>query len=179
VRSASSGYDCREVIGQPITIVIPRKTGKTKTHDSTASGEERYRTNFETVRKQAHGSLIVFPTALPFKLCAKAKLLGIEDSRGIYQQKTNTKPNRHLLGKRKHRSKNLLATMPSVQATSISPVATRRYKTTPSKDVIPGDCQCSSLLYEKTRWIGAGGFGHRDHRSCSYAETDRTKRECK
>jgi PAS domain S-box-containing protein len=109
------GYTAEEVVGQPITIVIPQdRQDEERTILTRIRRGERIE-HFETVRQRKHGSLIwVSLTISPVKN-AEGKIVGASKiARDITEQKRTSDLIATLAREAEHRSKNLLAT---VQAT--------------------------------------------------------------
>jgi PAS domain S-box-containing protein len=147
------GYTAKEVIGQPITIVIPQeRQAEERTILSRIRRGERI-DHFETVRQRKQGSLInVSLTVSPVKDAA-GKIVGASKiARDITGQKRNQEQIATLAREAEHRSKNLLA---NVQATvNLSQSDTVQGL----KHAIEGRIQALAnvhSLFVETRWIGA------------------------
>jgi PAS domain S-box-containing protein len=147
------GYTAEEVIGQPITIVIPADR-----HDEERAILTRIRRgelvdHFETVRQRKHGSLIVVSLTVSPVKNAEGKIVGASKiARDITEQKRSQEQIAILAREAEHRSKNLLA---SVQAT----VTLSQSDTSEGlKHVIAGRIGALAnvhSLFVETRWIGA------------------------
>ena len=146
------GYAAEEVIGQPITIVIPKDRQNEEreilTHIRRGEG-----VHFETVRQRKHGSLIaVSITVSPVKN-AQGKIIGASKiARDITEQKRDQEQMVTLAHEAEHRSKNLLAIVQAAVHLSQSD--------TPQglKSAIEGRIQALAnvhSLFTQSRWIGA------------------------
>ena len=146
------GYAAEEVIGQPITIVIPKDRQNEEreilTHIRRGEG-----VHFETVRQRKHGSLIaVSITVSPVKN-AEGKIIGASKiARDITEQKRDQEQMVTLAHEAEHRSKNLLAIVQAAVHLSQSD--------TPQglKSAIEGRIQALAnvhSLFAQSRWIGA------------------------
>ena len=147
------GYSASEVIGQPITVVIPqdRQSEEREILTRIRRGERLH--HFETVRQRKNGSFIVVSLTVSPVKDADGKIVGASKiARDITEQKKNQELIVTLAREAEHRSKNLLANaMATVNLSqSNSPEGL--------KEVIAGRIQalanvCS--LFAETRWIGA------------------------
>jgi PAS domain S-box-containing protein len=147
------GYTAEEVIGRPITVIIPQDR-----HDEERMILTRIRRgeridHFETVRQRKDGSLInVSLTVSPVKN-VEGKIIGASKiARDITEQKRIHEQITTLAREAEHRSKNLLA---NVQAT-----VNLSQSDTPEglKRAIEGRLRALSnvhSLFVETRWIGA------------------------
>jgi PAS domain S-box-containing protein len=147
------GYTAEEVVGRPITIVIPQdRQDEERTILTRLRRGERIE-HFETVRQHKHGSLIwVSLTISPVKN-AEGKIVGAwKIARDITEQKRASDQITTLAREAEHRSKNLLAT---VQATvNLSQSDTSEGL----KRAIEGRIQALAnvhSLFVDSRWIGA------------------------
>jgi PAS domain S-box-containing protein len=147
------GYAAEEVIGQPITIVIPQdRQDEERTILTRIRRGERI-DHFETVRQRKHGSLIVVSLTVSPVKNAEGKIVGASKiARDMTEQKRNQEQIATLAQEAEHRSKNVLA---SVQATVML-----SQSDTPEglKQVIEGRIQALAnvnSLFVETRWIGA------------------------
>jgi PAS domain S-box-containing protein len=147
------GYTAEEVVGQPITIVIPQdRQDEERTILTRIRRGERIE-HFETIRQHKRGSLIwVSLTISPVKN-AEGKIVGASKiARDITEQKRTNDLIATLAREAEHRSKNLLAT---VQAT----VNLSQSDTTEGlKRAIEGRIQALAnvnSLFVDSRWTGA------------------------
>jgi PAS domain S-box-containing protein len=147
------GYTAEEVVGQPITIVIPQdRQDEERTILTRIRRGERIE-HFETVRQRKHGSLIwVSLTISPVKN-AEGKIVGASKiARDITEQKRTSDLIATLAREAEHRSKNVLAT---VQATvNLSQSDTSEGL----KQAIEGRIQALAnvnSLFVDSHWIGA------------------------
>jgi PAS domain S-box-containing protein len=148
------GYTADEVIGQPVTILIPPDR-----HDEEPTILERIRRGerieqYETVRLRKDGSRVdISLTVSPVK-DAKGKIIGASKiARDITERKRNEAQIAILAREAEHRAKNVLAT---VQAT----VHLSQSDTTDGlKQAIEGRIQALAnvhRLFVESRWRGAG-----------------------
>ena len=147
------GYTAEEVIGQPITIVIPQDRQDEERVILTRIRRGERIEQFETVRQRKHGSLIVVSLTVSPVKDAEGKIVGASKiARDITEQKRTQEQIATLAREAEHRSKNLLAT---VQAT----VNLSRSDTPEGlKQAIEGRILALAnvhSLFVKTRWIGA------------------------
>ena len=147
------GYTAEEVIGQPITIVIPADRHSEERDILTRIRRGERIDHFETVRQRKHGSLIVVSlTVSPIKN-AEGKIVGAsKTARDVTERKRAQDQITTLAREAEHRSKNLLA---SVQA-----AVNLSQSDTPEglKRAIEGRIQALAnvhSLFVETRWIGA------------------------
>src|SRR6516225_6983743 len=147
------GYTAEEVIGQPITIVIPRDR-----HDEERTILTRVRRgerieHFETVRQRKHGSLIAVSLTISPVKNSEGKIVGASKiARDITEQKRSQEQINTLAREAEHRSKNLLANVQAMvnlsQADAVEDL----------KKAIEGRIQALAnvhSLFVATRWIGA------------------------
>jgi PAS domain S-box-containing protein len=162
------GYVAEEVIGQPITIVIPQER-HSEEQDILARIRRGERIDhFETVRQRKHGSRIaVSLTVSPVKN-AEGKIVGASKiARDITEQKRSQDMIAALAREVEHRSKNLLA---NVQATvNLSQAETPEGL----KQAIEGRIQALAnvhSLFAESRWTGAELSTIASHELAPYAE---------
>jgi PAS domain S-box-containing protein len=147
------GYPAEEVIGKPITILIPPDYQKEE-----AAIIERIRRgqrveHYETVRQRKHGSLIdVSLTISPIRN-TQGKVIGASKiARDITERKRNEAQIVNLAREAEHRTKNILAT---VQAT----VRLSHSNTSDDlKNLIEGRINALAkvhTLFVQSRWTGA------------------------
>jgi PAS domain S-box-containing protein len=147
------GYTAEEVIGKPVTILIPPER-----HDEEPAILARIRRgerihHYETVRQRKDGSLLnISLTVSPVKN-AQGKIIGAAKiARDITEQKRYEQHSAMIAQEAEHRTKNILAT---VQAT----VSLSRSDTTDGlKRAIEGRIQSLAKLHDlffKSRWTGA------------------------
>jgi PAS domain S-box-containing protein len=167
------GYAAEEVIGQPITIVIPQdRQDEERTILTRIRRGERI-DHFETVRQRKHGSLIVVSLTVSPVKNAEGKIVGASKiARNITEQKRNQEQIAILAREAEHRSKNLLAT---VQAT-----INLSQSDTPEglKHAIEGRIRALAnvhSLFVETRWIGAELSAIATQELAPYSETDETR----
>jgi PAS domain S-box-containing protein len=147
------GYTAEEVIGKPITILIPSDR-----QDEEPAILERLRRgqrieHYETVRQRKDGSLIVISlTASPVRN-AEGKILGISKiARDITERKRSEEQIGTLAREAEHRTKNVLATVQAAVNLSQSKTADGL------KRAIEGRIQALAnvhALFVETRWKGA------------------------
>jgi PAS domain S-box-containing protein len=147
------GYSAAEVVGQPITIVIPYDRQDEERVILTRIRRGERIDHFETVRQTKHGSLITVSLSVGPVKDAEGKIVGASKiARDITEQKRNQEQIAILAREAEHRSKNLLA---NVQAT----VALSQSDTVDGlKDAIAGRVRALSnvhSLFVESRWIGA------------------------
>ena len=167
------GYAAEEVIGQPITIVIPQdRQNEERTILTRIRRGERI-DHFETVRQRKHGSLSVVSLTVSPVRNAEGKIVGASKiARDITEQKRNQEQIAILAREAEHRSKNLLAT---VQAT-----INLSQSDTPEglKHAIEGRIRALAnvhSLFVETRWIGAELSAIATQELSPYSETDETR----
>jgi PAS domain S-box-containing protein len=147
------GYSAEEVVGQPITILIPYDRQDEERLILTRIRRGERIDHFETVRQTKHGSLITVSLSVGPVKNAEGKIVGASKiARDITEQKRNQEQIAILAREAEHRSKNLLA---NVQAT----VALSQSDTVDGlKDAIAGRVRALSnvhSLFVESRWIGA------------------------
>jgi PAS domain S-box-containing protein len=167
------GYAAEEVIGQPITIVIPQdRQDEERTILTRIRRGERI-DHFETIRQRKHGSLIVVSLTVSPVKNAEGKIVGASKiARDITEQKRNQEQIAILAREAEHRSKNLLAT---VQAT-----INLSQSDTPEglKHAIEGRIRALAnvhSLFVETRWIGAELSAIATQELAPYCENDETR----
>ena len=147
------GYTAEEVIGQPITIVIPEDRHDEERQILTRIRRGERIEHYETVRRRKHGSLIAVSLTVSPVRDAEDKIVGASKiARDITEQRRSQEQIATLAREAEHRSKNVLAT---VQATvhlsqSETPEGLKR--------AIEGRIQALAnvhSLFVKSRWIGA------------------------
>ncbi len=147
------GYAAEEVVGQPITIVIPQDR-----QDEERAILKRIRRGerveqFETIRKHKRGSLIwVSLTISPVKN-AEGEIVGASKiARDITEKKRTSEQITTLAREAEHRSKNLFATVQATVHLSQSDTSEGL------KRAIEGRIQALAnvnSLFVDSRWIGA------------------------
>src|SRR5262249_55080632 len=147
------GYTAEEVIGKPVTILIPSEG-----HDEGLAILERIRRgeridHYETIRQRKDGGLInISLTVSPIKN-AQGKIVGASKiARDITERKRNDEHIATLAREAEHRTKNILAT---VQAT-----VNLSHAETPDslKRAIEGRIQALANVhgvFVESRWMGA------------------------
>ena len=147
------GYNAEEVIGQPITIVIPQdRQDEERTILTRIRRGERI-DQFETVRQRKHGSLIVVSLTISPVKNSEGKIVGASKiARDITEQKRSQEQIATLAREAEHRSKNLLANVQALvnlsQADGVDEL----------KKAIEGRIQALAnvhSLFVASRWIGA------------------------
>ena len=164
------GYRAEEVIGQPITIVIPKdRQGEEREILTRIRRGERI-DHFETVRQHKHGSLIVVSLTISPVRNAEGQIVGASKiARDITEQKRNQEQIAILAREAEHRSKNVLATVQATVALSQSDTSDGL------KKVIEGRIQALAnvhSLFAETRWIGAELSAIATKELAAYAEAD-------
>jgi len=167
------GYSAEEVIGQPITIIIPQdRRDEERTILTRIRRGERI-DHFETIRQRKHGSLIVVSLTVSPVKNAEGKIVGASKiSRDITEQKRNQEQIATLAREAEHRSKNLLS---AIQAT-----VHLSQSDTPEglKQAIEGRIQAFAnvhSLFVETRWIGAELSTIAAQELAPYSEKDETR----
>jgi PAS domain S-box-containing protein len=164
------GYSASEVIGQPITLVIPQDRQSEEREILTRIRRGERIDHFETIRQRKQGTLItVSLTVSPVK-DASGKIVGASKiARDITEQKKNQQLIETLAREAEHRSKNLLANaLATVNLSqSSSPEGLKK--------IITGRIQalanvCS--LFAATRWIGAELSAIATQELAPYSEID-------
>ena len=147
------GYATEEVIGRPITILIPsdRRDEELAIIERVRRGERIK--HYETVRQRKNGSLIVISLSLSPVTSAEGEIVGASKiARDITERKRSEEQIATLAREAEHRTKNVLAT---VQAT----VNLSQSKTLDGlKRAIEGRIQALAnvhALFVKSRWNGA------------------------
>jgi len=147
------GYSAEEVIGQPITIVIPSDRQNEEREILTRIRRGERIDHYETIRQRKDGSLIsVSLTVSPVKN-AEGRIVGASKiARDITGQKRNQEQIATLAREAEHRSKNLLATVLATVMLSQSETSEGL------KRAIEGRIRALAnvhSLFVQTRWIGA------------------------
>jgi len=147
------GYSAAEVVGQPITILIPYDRQDEERVILTRIRRGERIDHFETIRQTKHGSLITVSLSVGPVKNAEGKIIGASKiARDITEQKRNQEQIAILAREAEHRSKNLLA---NVQAT----VALSQSDTVDGlKEAIAGRVRALAnvhSLFVESRWIGA------------------------
>jgi len=147
------GYSAAEMIGQPITLLIPQDRQSEEREILTRIRRGERIDHYETVRQRKNGSLIIVSLTVSPVKNAEGTIIGASKiARDITEQKRNQEKLNTLAREAEHRSKNILA---SVQA-----VVNFSQADTPEglKDVIKGRIQALAnvhSIFVETRWIGA------------------------
>lgn len=81
------GYSAGEVVGQPITIVIPEDRQREEREILTRLGQGERIDHYETIRLRKDGSLIVVSLSVSPSKMPKARLLEHQRSRGTLPSK--------------------------------------------------------------------------------------------
>ena len=147
------GYATEEVIGRPITILIPadRQDEELAILERVRQGERiKY---YETVRQRKDGSLIVLSLSVSPIRSAEGEIVGASKiARDITERKRSEEQIATLAREAEHRTKNVLATVQSTVNLSQS-------KTLDGlKRAIEGRIQALAnvhALFVKSRWNGA------------------------
>jgi PAS domain S-box-containing protein len=147
------GYTAEEVIGKPVTILIPPER-----HDEETTIVERIKRgerieHYETIRQHKDGSLInVSLTVSPVKN-AHSKIIGASKiARDITERKRSDQQIATLAREAEHRTKNILATVHATVNLSHSDTAEGL------KRAIVGRIMALAKLHDlflKSRWTGA------------------------
>jgi PAS domain S-box-containing protein len=147
------GYTAEEVIGQPITIVIPVDRHNEEREILTRIRRGERIDHFETVRQRKDGSLIFVSLTVSPVNDSGGKIIGASKiARDVTEQKRNQDLIVTLAREAEHRSKNLLATVQAAVHLSHSDTAEGL------KSAIEGRIRALSnvhSLFARTRWIGA------------------------
>jgi len=167
------GYTAEEVVGKPITILIPPDR-----HDEEPSILERIRRgerveHFETVRMRKHGSRVDISLTISPVKNAEGKIIGASKiARDITERKRNEAQIAILAREAEHRAKNVLAT---VQAT-----VHLTQSDTPEglKQAIEGRIQALAnvhRLFVESRWEGADLHGLAQEELAAYSPGRETR----
>ena len=147
------GYTAEEVIGKPITIVIPQDRQNEELAILTRIRRGERIDHFETIRQRKHGSLIVVSLTVSPVRNAEGRIVGASKiARDITEQKRSQEQIAALAREAEHRSKNLLA--------NVSAIVKLSQANAPEdlKKAIEGRIQALAnvhSLFVDTRWIGA------------------------
>jgi PAS domain S-box-containing protein len=147
------GYPTQEVIGQPITILIPadRLNEENTIIDRIRRGERV--DHYETVRRRKDGSLVDVSLTVSPLMDADGGIIGASKiARDITERKRSEAQIATLAREAEHRSKNILAT---VQATVH---LTQADTVEDFKQALNGRIQAlanAHALFAKSRWTGA------------------------
>jgi PAS domain S-box-containing protein len=166
-------YTAEEVIGRPITIIIPQdRQDEERTILTRIRRGERI-DHFETIRQRKHGSLVIVSLTVSPVRNAEGKIVGASKiARDISEQKRNQEQIAILAREAEHRSKNLLA---NVQATvTLSHSATSEGL----KRAIEGRIRALAnvhSLFVNTRWIGAELSAIAAQELAPYSEQDEAR----
>jgi len=167
------GYTAEEVVGKPITILIPPDR-----HDEEPSILERIRRgerveHFETVRMRQHGSRVDISLTISPVKNAEGKIIGASKiARDITERKRSEAQIAILAREAEHRAKNVLAT---VQAT-----VHLTQSDTPEglKQAIEGRIQALAnvhRLFVESRWEGADLHGLAQEELAAYSPGRETR----
>ena len=167
------GYTAEEVVGKPITILIPPDR-----HDEEPSILERIRRgerveHFETVRMRKHGSRVDISLTISPVKNAEGKIIGASKiARDITERKRSEAQIAILAREAEHRAKNVLAT---VQAT-----VHLTQSDTPEglKQAIEGRIQALAnvhRLFVESRWEGADLHGLAQEELAAYSPGRETR----
>ena len=167
------GYTAEEVVGKPITILIPPDR-----HDEEPSILERIRRgerveHFETVRMRKHGSRVDISLTISPVKNAEGKIIGASKiARDITERKHSEAQIAILAREAEHRAKNVLAT---VQAT-----VHLTQSDTPEglKQAIEGRIQALAnvhRLFVESRWEGADLHGLAQEELAAYSPGRETR----
>jgi PAS domain S-box-containing protein len=147
------GYTAKEIIGQPITTVIPQDRHSEERDILTRIRRGERIDHYETIRQRKDGSLIVVSLTVSPVRTADGKVVGASKiARDVTERKRTQERIATLAREAEHRSKNMLA---SVQA-----VVNFSNADTPEglKEGITGRIQALAnvhSLFVESRWIGA------------------------
>ena len=147
------GYTPEEVIGQPITIVIPGDRHNEEREILTRIRRGERIDHFETIRQRKDGGLIVVSLTVSPVKDDDGKIVGASKiARDVTEQKRNQELISTLAREAEHRSKNLLSIVQAAVHLS--------HADTPEgvKKAIEGRIQALANIHSilvKTRWIGA------------------------
>jgi PAS domain S-box-containing protein len=167
------GYTAEEVVGKPITILIPQDR-----HDEEPTILERIRRgerveHFETVRMRKHGSRVDISLTISPVKNAEGKIIGASKiARDITERKRSEAQIAILAREAEHRAKNVLAT---VQAT-----VHLTQSDTPEglKQAIEGRIQALAnvhRLFVESRWEGADLHGLAQEELAAYSPGRETR----
>jgi PAS domain S-box-containing protein len=147
------GYTADEVIGKPVTILIP-----VERHDEEATILERFRRgerieHYETIRQRKDGSLVdISLTVSPIKNAQDAIIGASKIARDITERKRSDEHIATLAREAEHRTKNILATVQATVNLSHSDTADGL------KRAIEGRIMALAKIHDlfvKSRWTGA------------------------
>jgi PAS domain S-box-containing protein len=147
------GYTAEEVVGQPITIIIPQDRHDEERRILTRIRRGERIQHFETIRQHKRGSPIWVSLTISPVENAEGKIIGASKiARDITQQKRASDQIATLAREAEHRSKNLLANVQAMVHLSQADAAADL------KKAIEGRIQALAnvhSLFVATRWIGA------------------------
>jgi PAS domain S-box-containing protein len=146
-------YKAEEVIGQPITILIPQHRQDEESMILSRIRRGEHIDHYETVRQRKHGETVVVSlTISPIKDAEGAIVGASKIARDITEQKRSQEQIAVLAREAEHRSKNVLANVQAIVSLSKGETPKRL------KAVIEGRIRALSnvhSLFVETRWIGA------------------------
>jgi PAS domain S-box-containing protein len=167
------GYTAEEVIGKPITIVIPQDRQDEERMILTRIRRGERIDHFETVRQRKQGHLIVVSlTVSPVKNVEDKIVRASMIARDITEQKRIEEQLTTLAREAEHRSKNLLATVYATVNLSQSDTLEGL------KRAIEGRIQALAnvhSLFVETRWIGAELSTMATQEFAPYSEKGKTR----
>jgi PAS domain S-box-containing protein len=147
------GYTSEEVVGQPITIIIPHDRRDEEREILTRIRRGERIEHFETIRQRKHGSLIVVSLTISPVKNSDGKIVGASKvARDITDQRRAQDQIATLAREAEHRSKNLLANVQAMVNLS------RAEAVDDLKKAVEGRIQALAnvhSLFVATRWIGA------------------------
>jgi PAS domain S-box-containing protein len=147
------GYSAEEVIGQPITIIIPQDRQDEERAILTRIRRGERIEHFETIRQRKHGSLIAVSLTISPVKNSDGKIVGASKiARDITEQRRSQEQIATLAREAEHRSKNLLANVQAMITLS------RADGVDELKKAVRGRIQALAnvhSLFVASRWIGA------------------------
>jgi PAS domain S-box-containing protein len=147
------GYSAEEIIGRPITIVIPQDRQDEEREILARIRRGEHIDHFETVRQRKDGGLIVVSLRISPVKNGEGKVVGASKiARDITEQKRSQERIATLAREAEHRSKNLLANVQAILMLSQSDTAEGL------KRAMAGRIRALAnvhSLFVATRWSGA------------------------
>lgn len=164
------GYAADEVIGQPITIIIPPDRLSEEPEILARIGRGERVDHFETIRQRKDGSLIAVSLTISPVRNADGKIIGASKiARDITQRKRSQELIATLAREAEHRSKNLLATVQA--AVNFSQADTPESLKRAIVGRISALANVNSLFVE-SQWNGAELSAIASQELAPYSETD-------
>jgi PAS domain S-box-containing protein len=147
------GYEAEEIIGKPITILVPLDYRKEEEAIIERIRHGRRVEHYETVRQRKHGSLIDVSLSVSPVKNAEGKIIGASKiARDITERKRSEAQIVNLAREAEHRTKNILATVLATVRLSYADTSDDL------KNLIEGRIDALAkvhALFVESRWTGA------------------------